>query len=154
MWHYAKEQERHGPVSQEQLLGLLRSGALADHDLVWREGMAAWQAAGEVMELQRALFGSRVPEAAGSTMSVAPPQNGLAITSLVLGIVSIVAMTLIITAIPGVVCGHIARRQIREAPGVQSGEGMAIAGLILGYIAIILSLAFIALMVAMFYSIS
>jgi len=121
MWHYAKEQERHGPVSQEQLLGLLRSGALADHDLVWREGMAVWQAAGEVMELQRALFGSRAPEVAGPTMSVAPPQNGLAITSLVLGIVSIVAMTLIITAIPGVVCGHIARRQIREAPGVQSG---------------------------------
>jgi hypothetical protein len=42
MWHYAKDQERHGPVSQEQLLGLLRSGALADHDLVWREGMAVW----------------------------------------------------------------------------------------------------------------
>ena len=106
------------------------------------------------MELQRALFDSRAPEMAGSTMSGAPPQNGLAITSLVLGIVSIVAGTLIFTAIPGVVCGHIARRQMRESPGAQSGEGMAIAGLILGYIAIILTLAFIVLMVVLFFSFS
>jgi hypothetical protein len=150
MWHYAKEQEKRGPVNQDELLGMLRSGALADHDLVWRDGMAEWKPASEVMELQRALFAMRSPASAdGSTPQapLTPSQNGMAITSLVLGIVSIMAGTFILTAIPGVICGHIARRQIRESALTQAGDGMAIAGLILGYIAIILTLALIAIIV-------
>ena len=161
MWHYAKDNEKHGPISQEQIVGLMRSGALGDHDLVWREGMAEWLAAGEVMELQQARYAA---QAATQTVAGAPgaavapvahvvaPQNGMAITSLVLGIVSIMAGTLILTAIPGAICGHIARRQIRESPHAQAGDGMAIAGLIMSYIAIILTLTFIAFFIVLFAS--
>ena len=35
-------------------------------------------------------------------------------------------------AIAGIVMGFIARRQIRESGGTQGGEGMALAGIIIG----------------------
>lgn len=154
MWHYAKDQQKHGPVSQDALLHLLRAGSLADHDLVWREGMSRWEPASEVVELQRALFASRsVPASVATQVTAAPPSNGMAITSMVLGIVSIVAGTLILTGLPAVICGHLARRQIREAPAAESGDGMAITGLILGYISIILTVGLVALIVALVASI-
>ncbi len=61
--------------------------------------------------------------------------NGLAIASLILSLLSI--------SIPGVVCGHIARKQIRTNPE-QTGDGLALAGLIIGYLAIAVYGLFIA----------
>ncbi len=56
-----------------------------------------------------------------------------AVFSLVFGIICWVAMPFI-GAIVAVICGHVARGEIRRAPaGSIEGEGMAIAGLILGY---------------------
>jgi hypothetical protein len=40
-----------------------------------------------------------------------------------------------LTAIPAVICGHIARRQMRLT--AQRGDGLATGGLVLGYMAII-----------------
>ena len=65
----------------------------------------------------------------------APQTNGLAIASLVLGIVSL-ACSVHIAAIPGVLFGHIALKEIRNSRGTQAGQGMAIAGLVTGYIAL------------------
>ena len=70
----------------------------------------------------------------------APQTNGLAVASLVLGIVSL-ACSQCITAIPGVIFGHIALKQIRESGGVQTGQGLAIAGLVTGYISLGLAAA-------------
>jgi hypothetical protein len=55
-----------------------------------------------------------------------PPTNGLAIGSLVCGLLG--------AAIPAVILGHLARGQIRHTG--ERGDGMAIAGLILGWLAI------------------
>jgi hypothetical protein len=65
-------------------------------------------------------------------LPVVPPTNGLAVGSLVCGIVEFI--TLGLAAIPAVILGHVARAQIRRTG--ERGEGMAIAGLILGYLAI------------------
>jgi len=57
-----------------------------------------------------------------------------AIVSLVFGIICWVAIPFI-GAIVAIVCGHVARTEIRNAPpGSIEGDGMAIAGLILGYL--------------------
>ena len=57
-----------------------------------------------------------------------------AIVSLVFGIVCWIAIP-IIGAIVAIVCGHVARGEIRNAPpGSIDGDGMAVAGLILGYL--------------------
>jgi len=59
--------------------------------------------------------------------------NSMAVASMVLGVAEFFTMGL--TAIPAVICGHIARRQMRMTP--QRGEGLATSGLVLGYMAII-----------------
>lgn len=60
----------------------------------------------------------------------------LAIWSLILGIVSIVLCGPI-SAIPAIICGHMARARVKAEPEKWSGEGMALAGLIMGYFAIV-----------------
>ncbi len=60
---------------------------------------------------------------------------GIAITSLVLGIFSL-CCTGILTAIPAVICGHVARSKINRSGGTLGGGGVALAGLITGYIGI------------------
>ena len=58
--------------------------------------------------------------------------NGFAVASLVLGIVGIAAC-----GIPGILAlifGYVACRQIDESRGLQTGRGMATAGIVLGWI--------------------
>src|SRR6266446_9204385 len=74
-----------------------------------------------------------------------------AIWSLVLAILSLVGGWLF-TAIPAVICGHVARSRIRKAGGALSGMGIATAGLILGYIALVLGVMGIPLLVSMIQS--
>lgn len=57
----------------------------------------------------------------------------LAIVSLVSGIVSWFLLPLI-GAVIAVITGHMARREIRESMGAMTGDGMALVGLILGYL--------------------
>jgi hypothetical protein len=72
-----------------------------------------------------------------------PPTNGLAIASLVCGIG---AFVIGLSFIPAIICGHIARGQIRRTG--EQGGGLALAGLILGYVGgalfIVLVLVFVA----------
>lgn len=69
-------------------------------------------------------------------MPPAPPQfaktNSLAITSMICGIAQFMFGPL--ATIPAVVCGHMARSQIRRTG--EQGAGMALAGLILGWIGV------------------
>jgi fatty acid desaturase len=69
----------------------------------------------------------------------APPTNGLAIAALVLGILWLWW----VGSILAVVFGHIALSQIRQRG--QGGHGMAVAGLVLGYI----GLGFLALVIVL-----
>lgn len=58
----------------------------------------------------------------------------LAVVSLVCGIATWVVLPFI-GAIVAVVCGHLARSEIRRAPpGALEGDGLAVAGLVLGYL--------------------
>lgn len=60
------------------------------------------------------------------------PTNGMAIGSMVCGILEF--FTLGLAAVPAVILGHMARGQIRRTG--ERGDGMAVTGLILGYMAI------------------
>jgi len=76
-----------------------------------------------------------------------PKTSALAIWSLVLGILSLVCFT-IFTGIPGVICGHKALSKIKQSGGAVSGQGLAIAGLITGYLGIAWAVIMIPLMMA------
>ena len=99
----------------------------------------------------------------------AAPTHPMAITSLVLGIVGIVSILLtpvLLITIVGGVCSPIAiwlgvwaKRQIRSEPHLRGGEGIAtagfvtgIVGLALGLIALLIVLAFVVFLVAIFGS--
>ncbi len=64
----------------------------------------------------------------------APSTNGLAVASLVLSLVGWIPCG--IGSIAAVVFGFVARNQIRDAQGRQGGDGLALAGIILGFVAI------------------
>jgi hypothetical protein len=65
--------------------------------------------------------------------AVSTATNSLARASMILGVAEFFSMGL--TAVPAVICGHIAKREMRETG--QRGDGMATAGLVLGYMAIV-----------------
>ena len=64
----------------------------------------------------------------------APKTNGMAIASLVLGILWICG----IGSILALIFGLVARNQIQESQGQQQGQGLAIAGIVLGAIGVAL----------------
>jgi len=67
-----------------------------------------------------------------------PPKNsGLAIASLICGILGISCLSLV-GGIPAVICGHLALANIKKSPSLLTGGGMAIAGLVMGYISILI----------------
>jgi Domain of unknown function (DUF4190) len=86
-----------------------------------------------------------------SAPSPAPPTAPTAIWSLVLAVVSFLGGWLF-TAIPAVICGHVARSKIRKSGGALRGKGIATAGLIVGYIALALGVMGIPLLVSMIQS--
>jgi type IV pilus assembly protein PilA len=67
--------------------------------------------------------------------SAQPQTDGKATTSLVLGILSLLCAS-ILAGIPAVILGHISRSSIKRSAGRLTGSGMALAGLIMGYISI------------------
>ncbi len=62
-----------------------------------------------------------------------PKTCGLAVTSLVLGILSFLCFSLL-ASIPAVITGHVAKTKIRQSGGTLKGDQLALSGLILGYI--------------------
>jgi hypothetical protein len=74
----------------------------------------------------------QVMPAPGWQMSPVPKTNGMAIAAAILGVAEFPTAGL--TAIPALVCGHIARAQIRRTG--ERGTGAAAVGLIMGYIGV------------------
>jgi hypothetical protein len=62
--------------------------------------------------------------------------DGKAVASLILGIASIAFCFSFIAGIPAVILGHLAKSNIAKSMGRLKGDGMATAGLIMGYISI------------------
>jgi hypothetical protein len=82
------------------------------------------------------------PPGEGGYGYVAPRTNSKAIWALVLGILSLVCCSFfagVFAGIPAIILGNMARTEIDASGGIQSGRGMAVAGVVLGIIALALS---------------
>ena len=122
-----------GPFSPQEIQAGLASGLYQTSNLVWAEGMDGW------IPLSNAthLLGGTVP-----LPSIAPVENsGLALTSMILGIGSFFCG---VTAIPAVICGHMALGKIKRSQGRLTGGGFAVAGLITGYLGVFVFIAMLA----------
>ncbi len=155
-----------GPFPVGELVGR----GMRPESLVWREGMTEWQRADSMPELAPLFIAPHPPTysayvqpepmPAAHLNPIAPPQrmeyarpyrevptSGLAIASLVLGILALIpcmSWLIIPCAILAVALGSSARAAVRR--GEVGGGGMALAGVICGTI----SLCIIAVGILMF----
>jgi hypothetical protein len=89
---------------------------------------------GELATITADLPAGALPAVFPVTMYQPPVStNSLARASLVLGVAEFFTMGL--TAIPAIICGHMAKREMRQTG--QRGDGLATSGLVLGYMAVI-----------------
>lgn len=143
-WYCTVSGTKYGPMELEVLRQWMGEARLQPSDMVWTEGMANWQPATSVPDLQGAAPAAGIAPAMPARATpqayypaVLPNAPG-AVTSLVCGIVGV--------ALPcvGLILGIVAVQQSRKAreeialnPGRYGGGGMATAGLVLGIIGIV-----------------
>ncbi len=142
--------EQAGPFTEAEIRAQLASGALTGESMVWWDGLPEWTPI------------SRTPLAAAPSVPVAPaapavapapvvgiapgaPQTSvLAIISLVIGILALPAIICwpisVALALAAIITGNIALVQHGKNP-TPSGKGLAIAGLICGYLSIVIIIA-------------
>jgi hypothetical protein len=135
--------KQYGPISLGQMQQWIKEGRINAKSRVQAAGSADWKTAADFPE-----FGFGTAGGAPGPGPMVPPlpagqpaaqQSGLAITSLVLGILSLVCFGFL-AGIPAIICGHIARARARRFPVVYGGAGLALAGLIMGYVGLVMTL--------------
>ncbi|HEV2254129.1 MAG TPA: DUF1707 and DUF4190 domain-containing protein [Streptosporangiaceae bacterium] len=132
---------RASSADRERAVDVLKAGfaegRLTQDEYNDRMGRAyAARTYGELASLTADLPAGASPLPAWPVPAYQPPPSGtnsMAIASMVLGVAEF--FTAGLTAIPAVICGHIARRQMKLTS--QRGDGLATSGLVLGYMAII-----------------
>jgi Domain of unknown function (DUF4190) len=90
-----------------------------------------------------------VPQVAMPQTAV-PQTEDKAVISLVLGILSLVGLS-VLGGIPAIILGKMSRNNIRASSGRLTGEGMATAGIVLGWISVGLAVLFLLLIVLMVF---
>jgi hypothetical protein len=139
------DQKEYGPASADQVRQWIAEGRLAGSSKIQAEGSADWKPLTGFPEFSAALAAKAgAGSSSGPPFSTPPPlsssavpASGLAVTSLVLGALSMVGCT-ILTGIPAIITGHIAHNRSRRSPQQFGGGGLAIAGLVLGYLSLLI----------------
>ena len=130
---------RAASADRERAVDVLKAGfaegRLTQDEYNDRMGRAyAARTYGELTALTSDLPAGAMPVAWPVPMYQPPAStNSLARASLVLGVAEFFTMGL--TAIPAIICGHMAKREMRQTG--QRGDGLATSGLVLGYMAVI-----------------
>ena len=130
---------RASSADRERAVDVLKAGfaegRLTQDEYNDRMGRAyAARTYGELMALTADLPAGAMPAAWPMAVYQPPaPTNSLARAALVLGVAEFFTMGL--TAIPAIICGHMAKREMRQTG--QRGDGLATSGLVLGYMAVI-----------------
>ena len=154
-WFYAKDNAQHGPASDLEIRSLISTGQINQDTVIWREGMSDWLPLKEVPDFQlpqasnqqnsnaetslATPYATPQAQAARPAPAAAIPTDGLAIASLVCGILAIVSCYIWgLFGIPAVICGHLSKKKMTASPTPIAGQGMATAGLVMGYIGIAL----------------
>lgn len=128
---------RNGQTLGQYFLPQLQQGianeTLFPTDLVWTAGMSEWAPLSDVLDGRSGFAPVAALTYPGAPLPIgAIRTSGLAVTSLVLGILSVFLSC--ITGVPAIIFGHVALSQIKSSMGMIEGKGMAIAGLIFGYL--------------------
>ena len=77
-----------------------------------------------------------------------PRLSRLALASLILGILSVLCLS-VVSGIPAIICGHMARSRIRRSADTLRGSTQAVIGLILGYLSLVTALVVFPLLMSL-----
>lgn len=142
--HLFQNGQQTGPYSLEDIRARLANGTLQPSGLAWYEGAADWAPVSTVpgVMANTSVAPTAPPPFAPRPQTFAAPMaaqqyqppktSGMAITSMVLGLLGIILN--IFTALPAIICGHVALSRIRKSGGTLTGQGFAITGLVTGYL--------------------
>ena len=135
--------KEYGPVGIEQMRQWIADGRINAQSRVKAATSAEWKTAAEFPELGlTSAAGVSGPSSAPPPLPAGQPegpQKGLAITSFVLGLLSLTCFGLL-AGIPAIICGHVARGRTRLVPRQYGGAAFALAGLIMGYVSVLVTL--------------
>ncbi len=142
--------KEYGPISADILRQWIAEGRANPASKVLPENSAEWRTLGELPEFAAALSAPTAPIAAVPAPFSASPgprrTNPLAVTGLILGILSVTIGLCCCSGFPfsisGAICSGIALSQIGGNPQ-QDGRGMAITGLVLSLAGLLLGVGFI-----------
>ncbi len=159
-WFYVQDDgASKAEVDEAQFSLRVAQGLIKRETLVWREGQADWMPSAQA---RPDLF-SALPTAPPAPMSpqpgyyqpapgmpppmvmvITPPTDQMALISMISGIVSLVSLLAcpgvgFFIGLPAVICGHMSKKKIAQSQGQLSGDGMALTGLITGYLGIAIS---------------
>ncbi len=145
-WYFARDGVQQGPLPFSDIQRMAWSSEIGPGTLVWTSGMHNWAPASSVRELQfpasaRAAASSQFSSSgqvvgAGVIANQPARTSGLAIASLVLGIIWLCGLGSLLATI----FGGVALNQIARSKGTLEGKGLATAGVILGIIGLSLFL--------------
>jgi len=130
------DQKEYGPVSAQQIIQWIGQGRLNAQSKAQLDG-GEWKSLGQFPEFA-SIFAPRpaspsptIPPAAAGSKT-----NGLAVASLVLGIIGFATCGLL--SIVGLILGIVSMGQIKKSRGAESGHGLALAGTIVSGVSLLL----------------
>lgn len=155
-WFYADKREQPIPATEEDIRQLISRGEILPETLVWSGGMSGWEAASRAKpewfqspgppsgEFQPLSHPSapvyQMPPGYAAAYGMIPITDGLATASFVCGIVGVFLSLCygmgVFCSIAAVVMGHISLSNIKKSGDMLQGRGLAVTGLILGYLII------------------
>ena len=120
-----------GPYTPEQIRYELTAGSLRSSDLAWYEGASNWLPLFTVLGLSA----PPPPLPAAFYPPASPQTSGTAVASMILGLLGPLLGGL--PSLPAVICGHASLSQIKQSKGRLNGRGLAITGLVSGYLTLV-----------------
>ncbi len=145
--------KEYGPITAEQLRRWIAESRANAQSQVWAEGATDWKPLGQLPEFADALAipPARITIPAQiSALPPAPRNNPMAVTGLIMGIVS-VTLGLCCYGAPfnvlGVVFSLVGLSQIKKDPQREQGRGLAIAGLVLSLVGILIGVLLLILVI-------
>jgi hypothetical protein len=141
-----------GPFTEAEVKAQLAAGAVAPTDYVWWEGQKEWTPLNTTLLANPAVPTAAVVPGTPAAAAYQPPSaaggsSQLAMWALISGCAGFLCG--FPASITAIILGHMALNEIKKKPGLE-GRGMAVAGLVLGYVITVFALLVVIIYICLF----